>query len=336
MSISSIGDLARGLSLRQQGNILKQQLARLTDELSTGKTTDPARHLAGDFSSLADARHRRALLDSYAEAARQGRTDTSVMQTALSRVRTDAQRLGEAAITYATSPGANAIAASAREARGTLGDMLGALNVSVAGRALFAGDSVGASALASPDDFLTAIRAAAAGAATAADVTAAMDAFFDTPGGGFDTVIYQGSTEARAAYPLGEGEAVTLDLHASDPALRSTLKQVAITALLDDPGIALARSDRIALLRGAGESLLTSEGRIGAIEADLGFAQERIDRASSRIAAETAGLDMLETELLGIDAFEAATELESVQVRMETLYTITARNARLNLVNFLP
>lgn len=336
MSISSIGDLARGLALRQQGNNLKQQLARLTDELSSGKTTDPTRHLAGDFSGLTDARHRRALLDTYAEAARQGRTDTSVMQTALSRVRSDAQRLGEAAITYATSPGANAITASAAEARGTLGDMLGALNVSVAGRALFSGDRVSVRALASPQDFLTAVRTAAAGATSAADVTAAMDTFFDTPAGGFGTVIYQGSTEARAAYPLGEGESVTLDLHASDPALRTTLKQVAVMALLDDPGIALAREDSIALLRDAGDSLLNSGGRIGAIEADLGFAQERIDRASSRIAAETAGLDMLQTELLGIDAFDAATELEAVQLRMETLYTITARNARLNLVNFLP
>jgi len=36
-----------------------------------------------------------------------------------------------------------------------------------------------------------------------------------------------------------------------------------------------------------------------------------------------------------IDPFETATELETVQSRLETLYTITSRASRLSLVNFL-
>jgi len=36
-----------------------------------------------------------------------------------------------------------------------------------------------------------------------------------------------------------------------------------------------------------------------------------------------------------VDIFESATALEQVQTQLETLYTITARTARLNLTNFL-
>src|SRR6056297_454354 len=36
---------------------------------------------------------------------------------------------------------------------------------------------------------------------------------------------------------------------------------------------------------------------------------------------------------LAVDIFESATALEQVQTQLETLYTITARTARLNLTN---
>lgn len=335
MAISSIGDLASGFVLRQQSNILKQKMARLTEELSGGITADVTRHLAGNFSSLADVGHRLALLGSHATSAAQGRVDSGVMQTSLSRFRNEAQLLGETAITFAMSPGTNLVAGTAGEARKALGSMLSALNVTVAGRSLFAGDEVGTAAIANPADFMAAIGNAAAGATSAGDLLTAMDLFFDTAGGSFETAIYQGGAAARASYPLGEGEAVTLDLRADDPVFRDTLKQVAIAALLDDPGISLSRPDQISLVRQVGETLLTSQDRLTGIEADLGFAQGRIDRAATRISAETAGLNMMQAELLGIDPFEAASELETVQFRLETLYTLTARNARLNLLNFL-
>lgn len=335
MALSSIGDLASGFVLRQQSNILKQQITRLTEELSSGMTTDVTRHLAGDFTGLADVNHRLALLGSYAGAADQGRTDTAVMQTSLSRIGNEAQRLGDMALTVATSPGAGLIDGLAGEARNALDGMLSALNVSVAGLSLFAGDETGLPAVLDGAEFMIAIRGAVAGAGNGADLTAAIDAVFDAPGGIFETAIYQGGDGSRASLGLGEGETVSLDLRADDPAFRNTLKEVAIAALLDDPAVSLSEPDRIVLARQVGENLLTGQGRLTVIEADLGFAQARIERAASRISAETMGLNMMQGELLGIDPFEAATELETVQLRLETLYTLTARNARLNLVNFL-
>ncbi len=335
MAISTIGDLAKGFALRQQSNVLKQQMMRLTTELASGTTSDVTRHLAGDFTSLADIKHRLAVLGSHASAATQGRIDSGAMQTTLSRIQESAQSVGDIALAFALSPGAELKTTVAAEARNALSDMLSALNVSIAGRFLFAGDALNEAAVARPQDVMAAIRSAAAGAADAATLATVMDDFFYSPGGGFDTAVYLGSGAPRAAYPLGEGESVILDLRANDPVFRSTLKQVAIAALLDDPAIALSGSDQVSLARQTGEALFASQDRITAIRADLGFAESRIDRAASRISAETAGLNMLQSDLLGIDPFEAASELDAVQTRLEALYTLTARMSRLNLVNFL-
>jgi flagellar hook-associated protein 3 FlgL len=38
---------------------------------------------------------------------------------------------------------------------------------------------------------------------------------------------------------------------------------------------------------------------------------------------------------MAVDPFEAASELQTVQTQLETLYTITARSSRLSLVAFL-
>ena len=103
---------------------------------------------------------------------------------------------------------------------------------------------------------MTAIRSAAAGSASAADLNAAMDTFFDTPGGDFETLIYNGGVGARASLPLGEGETVTLDLRADDPTFRQVLKETAVAALLDDPGVTLTSADRVELARQVGEQLL--------------------------------------------------------------------------------
>jgi len=71
------------------------------------------------------------------------------------------------------------------------------------------------------------------------------------------------------------------------------------------------------------------------LRADLGAAEARIGQAESRIAAETTALQIARNDLVSVDVFETAGELEQVQFQLETLYTLTARAARLNLVNFL-
>jgi len=335
MTVNSIGDLAQAFTLRRQSSVLKQQMERLTQELSSGVTSDVTRHLSGNFLQLSDVKHKLEVLDSQRVVAERGRIDTGIMQSALQKFQSEAETLSTSGLTIGSSQTTTIVLDFANEARSSLASMISALNTHAGGRTLFSGDDVTAAPIVPVDDVMTALSAAVAGAATGADVTTAMDAFFDTPGGDFETLIYRGGTASRASYPLGEGESVTLDLRADDAALRYVLKQAAIGAVLDDPGTTLSDIDKRALTYRVGENLLSGQDRITKIRADLGFAEGRIDRAATRISAEMSGLNMVQAELLSIDPFETASDLETVQLRLETLYTLTSRMSRLNLVNFL-
>ena len=335
MALHTIGDLAQSFVLRQQSSTLKQQMNGLAKELSSGLVSDPTMHLSGNFTHLADVKHKLQVLDSLRAGAEQGRRDTGLMQTALERFQSEAEQLSSTALLFGAPSGAMSISNLAGEARESLGAMLSALNTSFGGRSLFAGADVASPAVVPSDVFIAAVNAAVAGASTTADINTAMDNFFDTPGGDFDTLIYQGSTTARASYPLGDGEAVTLDLRADDPAIRETLKQIAIAVVLDNAGHSLSGDDQANLALQVGEALLVEQSALTGIRADLGFAESRIDRAATRHSAEISGLNLIQAELLAADPYETATELEAVQIQLETIYTLTSRMSRLNLVNFL-
>lgn len=89
------------------------------------------------------------------------------------------------------------------------------------------------------------------------------------------------------------------------------------------------------MLMSSGEDLLTSQGALTAVRADLGYAESRLDESKVRLSAERASFEMSRNELLGVDPYETATRLEAVQFQLESLYTVTARLSQLSLVRYL-
>lgn len=335
MALQSIGDLAQGFVLRQQGAHLARETDRLTREVSTGRTADAARHLSGNLVPLADVERALTLADAHREVARIASVDAEIMQTALDRVEESGQTLAQAALTAVSATGAMQPTVLAQDARATLSTMIGALNTASAGRALFGGDLADRAPLADADTLLQELRAVLAAAPDAAAMQSELDAFFDAPGGGFSTMIYRGGQAPAAAFALGAGETVELRIRADDAALRGQIKQVAMLSLLDDPALALGNDDRTALARDMGTGLLSGQDGVTQLRAQLGFAEERIAQARSRTDAEITSLGIARNDLVSVDIFESATALEQVQSQLEILYTITARTARLNLASFL-
>lgn len=335
MNLHSIGDMAQAFALRRQTVDLKQQMDRLTVELSSGQAADITRHLSGNLLHLADVEHELTLQDSHRTAAREAAVDAGTMQSSLGFIQSLSSDLANSAITVGFASGGVPLSTLSTEAKGTLGSIIGALNTDVAGRALFSGSEIDRTSLAPADQVLAEVRSAVGGATSATAVLSALDTFFDTPGGAFETSIYQGGTSDLSSYQLGAGESVALDIRADDPVLRNLLKQTVLAALVDDPGLALGTDDRRALARSASEALLTQQDGLSTLRADLGVAEARIDQSSTRIGAEITSLQIARNDLVSIDVFETAGDLEQVQFQLETLYTLTARASRLNLVNFL-
>ncbi|SEL55102.1 flagellar hook-associated protein 3 FlgL [Roseovarius azorensis] len=335
MNLQTFGDMAQTFALRRQGTTLKQQMDLLTRELSSGRAADLSRHLAGNLLRFSQIEHDFVILSSHRTAAREAAVDTRTMQTALGQVQTLSVSLAGNAITVGSAAGGVRVDTLAAEARSILGSMIGALNSSVAGRTLFSGTQTDRVPLAPLGTLLDDLRLAVQGADSPDAVRAALDVFFDTPGGDFETTIYRGGTTDLSPYELGAGESVALTIRGDDPVLRGQMKQVALAALSDDPGVLLSEADRRNLVFGAGTALLAQQPGMTALRANLGFAEARIEQSASRISAEITSLQTARNDLVSADAFETAGNLQQVQFQLETLYTLTARAARLSLVNFL-
>ncbi|CAK9055877.1 Flagellar P-ring protein (Basal body P-ring protein), partial [Durusdinium trenchii] len=84
------------------------------------------------------------------------------------------------------------------------------------------------------DDILSALSTALVGLTSAADVRTAVDTWFDTPGGGFDTIAYLGSDDPLDPFQISEVGEAKLDLLARDDEMRAVLKEFSLAALLDD------------------------------------------------------------------------------------------------------
>ncbi|MFB9149156.1 flagellin [Roseovarius ramblicola] len=335
MALQSIGDLARSFVLRQQGAHLTRETDRLTREVSTGRATDTARHLSGNLLPLADIERALTLADAHREVARIAAVDAGIMQTALGRVEESGRALAVAALATGSAGGAMQPGVIAEAARNALSSMIGALGTGSAGRVLFGGEVTDRAPLADADTLLQELRTVLTAAPDASALRGALDSFFDAADGGFATGIYRGGQGSAAGHALGAGETVALSIRADDAALRGQIKQAAMLSLIDDPALALDPEDRAALARELGTGLLAGQDGVARLRGQLGFAEERIAQAVARIDAETTGLRVARNDLVSVDIFESAAALEQVQTQLETLYTITARTARLNLANFL-
>jgi flagellar hook-associated protein 3 FlgL len=234
-----------------------------------------------------------------------------------------------------SSGGIDAIAQqSAAEARQHLGNVISALNTNFAGRSLFSGTATDANPLPTSDTILDALRAELTGISGATAKAAAAEAWFNDPAG-FDTVIYQGSSDALAPFRLSETDNVSLNIRANSSELKDVIRHLAMSGLADDASLAIDATERQNILLSSGEGLIAAQDNLTSLRANVGFTEARIDQIATRNASEMTSMEYAKGSLLAADPFETVARLEEVQFQLQSLYTITAKSSELKLVNFL-
>jgi flagellar hook-associated protein 3 FlgL len=334
VSFTTIGDLSQSFQLRRDNARLKADLQRLTGELSTGRVPDLRAATGGDLRPLAALERSVTLLSAFQISGAEAALFAEVAQDSLARIEDAAGTLSGAAFLARTSGVPSQIDAVGREAAQQFEAAVARLNVQAAGRSVFAGLATDGPALRPGAEILDALQLAVTGAATVADVVTALDTWFG-PGGDVETVAYVGNLEPLRPIRVADGESVDLSVTALHPALRDTLRAMALGALLDRGALAGNTVERAALAGASGEALLAAKDRLVALRAGVGDAEARIDRARGRTAAERAAAEMARAAIVEADPFRAAAELQAVQGQLETLYAITARLSRLSLTEYL-
>ena len=334
MSSVSIGDLSNSFMMQRRSVSLRNDLFRLTDELSSGRVADVKQVLAGNHSYLTGLERSIEVLEGYSVATTEAAYTTAAMQVALEKSQELGGDLGIDLLLVGGGPIGVVSGNPSENAAVQLDGMIKSINTQVAGRTLFGGIATDRLPLPDAQELIDAVRPIVTGLATPADMLAAAETWFADPAG-FDTLIYAGSDTAVAPFILSETERLTLDVKANDDAIKNLLMHTTLAALGNDPALALDVPAQSDLFLMTGEGLQANQDEITALRSRIGFTEERIEMISARNEAEETSLEFARNNLLAVDPFETATELENVQFYLQSLYSVTARNAQLSLVNFL-
>jgi flagellar hook-associated protein 3 FlgL len=335
MTSLGFGDVAQFNRLRQDGSRLQQDLQRLTAELSSGQQLDQGRAVGGDFAALADLSRTLRLQTAFAQSIAEAGIDANARQTALERIEAGIDDLAPRILGLATGGSLRDLSLSIAEAPARFDQAVAALNTRVAGKSIFAGDAPDRAAVIPAAAMLDQLRPLADAATTAADMIAVVETWFLDPGNGFDTLAWQGGEGPAAPALLGEGQEEQAGVTAREPALREILAGLALLALAAEGTGPGEEAERRSVATAASARLERGGDALIRLRSDLGASQARIEEARVAAEAARAGAEMERARLTAADPYQAATELQAVQTRLEQLYILTARLSRLTLSEYL-
>lgn len=333
MSLVSLGDMAQSFLLRRQNVALKSDLQRLSTEMTTGRVVDTSARVSGDLVPLSGIDASLARLKGYESVAKEAALFTGAMQTTLGVIDDMSSDLSASLIAAAGSVSSPLVDMAGKDARQRFDTAISALNTRFGDCSLFAGTATTGAATVNADTMLQALDATVAGITSAADIETAVAAWFDAPTG-FAAQAYVGGG-SLAPLSIAPGEQAVVDITAADPAIRVTLKGLAMAALLDRGVLSGQPDERRDLARLAGVSLLQSQTDRAHLSARLGTVEGQIGTAMARNSAETTALQIARSDIVAADPFETASKLEETQAQLEKIYAITARMTRLSLMDYL-
>lgn len=333
MAQDSLGDMAQTFTLRKQNLALKSLVQRLSAEMTSGQISDPAAAVRGDFRPLIAIDASLTRIEGFRAATTETAAFTAAMQGALANVQEMTSQIIPALLTASNSAQSTHINGVGIDAGQKFQTAVALFGTRMGDRAIFAGVETTGAALAAPETILSALDSVVAGLTTAADVEAAVTAWFEDPAG-YATQGYLGGVPLTPV-PVAPGESVELGVTAADPTIRDTLKGLALAALLDRNALVGNTAERAALAKLAAGTLMQSSTDRSDVAARVGSAEERIAEATSRNSAEALALRIARSDILGVDPFEATSALTDAQTKLEALYSVTARLSRFSLVDFL-
>ncbi|NDW54184.1 flagellin [Aliiroseovarius sp. PrR006] len=335
MSISTFGDLASTFLTRRHSTQLRQEMTRLSTELSTGRKTDLGANTTGGYGAIAGLEHSLKLMSSHAQATNEARLMAETTQVALTTIHTQAQDLSTGLIAARSANNVTMLQTTALDAEQKFASIISKLNAGAGGRSLFAGAATDGPALADADTIITELMTAISGEVTAAGVSSAIDDWFNTPGGGFDTLGYQGADESYGPIRLGNGETATLPVRANDPEIRTLLAAVAKTVVLAEGALSGDLDQQKSLAEMSSNALLSAVDDTTMLQARVGAVEARIENAVAHNTAEQHSLELSYNELTAADPFDTAARLEELYSQLEALYTTTAHLSKLSFTDYM-
>ena len=314
----------------------RAQIDVLTDELASGRRADLGRAVASDFSAVSRLAHDLRTHQALGSALTRAGTWLEIAQQSLGSVAATGDAMRDQLTATFSATGPASIGGLAPIARNALTDMATVLSASFGGRPIFANGDPSAAPPLDVDVILSETAALAAGAVDLDAYLAAFDAYFDPPaGGGIEANAIRAYAADDVRFPLGGGSSISVPVSLADRGVRDALKQAALVAALPSAGFPLTETDRARLsLELPARSSAASDGLTGT-RSRIGGLEERVGRLASEHDDRRTALERRRAEAAETDPFETATRLQNEMTRLESIFAVTARRARLRLTDFI-
>ncbi len=328
-------DLAGAMKLAEQNTRIKMALGVAGGELSTGMKANLLEATAGDLGKLFAIDRTLSRLRSETDAIQLAGGKSALAQIALGNIHENLVDFGPQLLSAVERGDTQSSILIARDARQALGAVVTALNVRYGRHSIFAGAALDQLAIAPSDVIISDISAIVAGAADSTAALTAIDDYFFSPTGGFETNVFLGATQNAPPFRDENGEIIEYAQRADSFGIRNAIRALTIAAVAADAPNFLGTSDQVDLLREAGTSAIAATDELITLRATLGFAEGRIENAEARNLSMSGVFELERSAMIAIDPYETATKFEALQVQLQTIYTITARLSGLPLMNFL-
>ena len=335
MPFNSIGDLASRMMLSQSNLQAKRSIVRLSQELTTGITSDLATRLRKDFSSQESWERSISSSQVREKTLSEALARMQAKQTVLNSISENTSTLANnisLAVTVGTTTGLDSMSQRAMD---TLDEALSRLNTQTAGQSLFAGSQKDGPAMASLSVIMGSVKASVAGSVTIEDITNSVQNWMDDTVGGFQAVAYQGNEGESGAIRLDKGRVVHDSTRADDPAVKNTVQNLILASLATDQGLDLSRENKIALLKHSSDGLRASDGQLINMRSAIGYVEGEITEGIVRAGAEISTAKLLRADTLQVDQYETATKLQEAELQLEKIYMLTARSSQMSLLEYL-
>lgn len=244
MSFNSIGDLANTLLLSQASTKAKQSLMQLSQDLTSGVTSDLRGALKNDMSKQMDWEHsitsNRILDKTLSEAM----VKVQAKQTALGSISESVMSFANNVSTTVASGSVTAVTSLSKNATNLLDQMVSHLNTQAAGQALFSGAANNAASMASSQDILNSLKASIGVTSTVSDIVQGVKNWMTDPMNGYLADAYVGSIDGASPIRVSSDRVLAETTKADNPALQNVLEHVVLAALSEDSNFAPSNENK--------------------------------------------------------------------------------------------
>ena len=349
MKLGQISTYALHHSLQSQTQSVQKQLNTANQEMLSGRVSDIGKSLGGQTSQFVDMESQIGFLDQIASLNGLLGTRLTAMQTAMSSMVDATNSFME---NVSAAIGGNiertTLKALGEQLTGALNQ---AVNTSFNGEFVFSGINTDQKALI---DFSSAEGAAARSMVetsfqthfgflpsdpAAENITEAqMEAFIDGPYADlFDdanwSTVWSGAADRGMRSRISQREIVENPVTATDRGFREALSAAVMVEVFSDSAIGGGALEAVA--DRSFKLAATSVGSLANSQGNLGVMEQRVDDAKERLSLQKDVLTTHVEELVGIDAYEAATRINQLMISLEASYAATSRLQGLSLINYL-